>query len=266
MHSTLTTLIRRLDSADTASMDIIRWGCPVPAFGDLSASRVATLGLNPSRREFMDPSGDELKEGCRRFQTLNSLGISSWSDVDFRHLRIIIESCRSYFTRNPYDAWFGRLDRVVSCMNTSYYDASSSACHLDLVPFATVSKWIDLTASQRLSLFSLAADTLGNLLRDSPVRVLILNGRSVVDNFQEFAGVTLRSYKMPTWSLRRRSGRPVEGFAFRGFVQSVFGLDFDRELLVLGFNHNLQSSYGVTSHLIREIGRWVSRAAREVLS
>ena len=43
------------------------------------------------------------------------------------------------------------------------------------------------------------------------------------------------------------------------------GYALSRELLVLGFNHNLQSSYGVTSQVIDAIRHWVGNAAIEVL-
>src|SRR3954451_1613485 len=106
MHTALATLIDRLDSSVASTTDVIPWGCPVPSFGDLSNSRVATLGLNPSNREFVDELGNELQGSYRRFHTLKSLGLRSWSDADARHLRLILESCRAYFSGNPYDKWF----------------------------------------------------------------------------------------------------------------------------------------------------------------
>lgn len=262
MHTALTTLIHRLEGGAVSGTSVIHWGCPVPAFGDVSTSRVATLGLNPSNREFMDASGKELEGASRRFHTLRSLGLRSWADTDARHLRLILESCRTYFLGNPYDAWFRRLDYVVSGADVSYYDSGRGACHLDLIPFATARKWTELTRQERSSLLAVAADTLGLLLRDSPIRILILNGRSVVHQFHEIAEVTLKRRAMPNWSLPRRS-RDVTGFAYTGVVDSVAGVDLGHELLVLGFNHNLQSSFGVTTRLIRAIRSWVSRTVTE---
>src|SRR3712207_6258313 len=86
MYTTLTTLIDRLDSSAILGTNVIGWGCPVPSFGDLSSSKVATLGLNPSNREFVDEAGNELEGPSRRFHTLTSLGLRSWSEVDARHL------------------------------------------------------------------------------------------------------------------------------------------------------------------------------------
>jgi len=180
----LATLIDRLDRAANAGTEMIPWACPVPSFGDLWRSRVATLGLNPSNREFADEAGNELQGGSRRFPTLKSLGLGSWSEVDTRHLRLILDSCREYFARNPYNRWFKRLDQVVAGTNTSYYDVTNRACHLDLIPYATECKWTKLTKRQRSSLLAIAGDTLGLLLRDAPVETLILNGKGVVEEFQ----------------------------------------------------------------------------------
>ena len=60
--------------------------------------------------------------------------------------------------------------------------------HLDVIPYATLQKWTGLTPHQRSTLLSIAGDTLGLLLSDLPIQVLILNGRSVVEMFQDIAG------------------------------------------------------------------------------
>jgi hypothetical protein len=264
MHKTLTTLIDRLDSPAVSGTDVIRWGCPVPSFGDLSSARVATVGLNPSNREFVDEQGNELQGPFRRFHTLRSLGLTSWSGVDARHMRLILESCRSYFFGNPYDRWFKRLNQVVSGAKASFYDPSCAACHLDLIPYATKRKWTELTARQRASLLAIAADTLGLLLRDSSVRTLILNGRSVVEQFEDIAGICLERQQMRAWSLPRRPKRHVIGIAYRGVVDTLSGIRLPHEIMVLGYNHNLQSSFGVTTEVIRAIRGWIAQSNSEV--
>ena len=262
VHVSLASLINRLDGHRLAQTDVIHWGCPIPAFGDLSEARVATLGLNPSSREFVDESGNELKGSDRRLHTLNSLGLSSWLDVDTRHLNLILDACCSYFQWNPYDAWFKKLDIVVSGANASFYDPVGNACHLDLIPYATMRRWAELSPPQRSSLASAAGNTLGLLLRDSPVRTLILNGSSVVRLFQTMAGARLEHQEMPAWVLPRQSGG-VAGIAYWGVIETLFDVYFDHELLVLGFNHNLQSSFGVTKEVVTAIGAWVAEVSAE---
>ena len=141
-------------------------------------ARVATLGLNPSNREFVDCAGNELDGASRRFHTLSSLGLDAWRDVQPRHLALIAESCRCYFAVNPYDTWFKRLDNLLLDLNVWYYSTLFSACHLDLVPFATAEKWTALSRAQRQTLLDGTGDVLGALLRDSEIQVLILNGSS----------------------------------------------------------------------------------------
>ena len=261
--SVLATLIDRLDSDAVVGMDIIPWSCPVPAFGDWLTPKVATLGINPSYREFVDRSGEQLQGPYRRLHTLDSLGIESWSEADARHLELIMDSCRSYFFRNPYDTWFKKLDFAIAGTAVSYYDNPSSACHLDLVPFATIRRWNELSTQQRTSLLSLTGDTLGITLRDSQIRLLVLNGSSVVKAFQSVAGLSLHAKEVPTWSLGRRSKSKVRGIAFTGTVRTVSNVKLDREITILGFNHNLQSSYGVTLEVISSIREWITRTAEE---
>lgn len=263
LFRTLVTLVDRITDAAAREADVIEWGCPVPAFGDPAVARVATLGLNPSNREFVDDSGAELAGDARRFHTLASLGLSAWDDADADHLKLILASCCEYFAANPYDRWFRRLDAVISATGASFYDPSSPACHLDLIPYATARKWTALTARQRLRLLELAGDTLGLLLRDSAVRVLILNGQSVVSHFQEATRIGLNRTEMAGWALPRQSGADVPGYAYHGRVSAVSGYTLPSELLVLGFNHNLQSSYGVTSRVVEAIRRWVGLTAIE---
>lgn len=265
MHTALATLIDRLASPAMFGTEVIDWGAPVPSFGDLSRASVATLGLNPSNREFVDDRGEELLGSHRRFHTLNSLGLKSWLDADARHLRLILDSCRTYFLGNPYDRWFKKLDRVISGVGASYYSTSSFACHVDLIPYATARKWTELTLRQRSSLLAVAADTLALLLRDSSVRLLVLNGRSVVEQFREVSGVQLECHEMREWNLSRNRKPDVAGFGYTASVDTLCGVDLSNRLLVLGYNHNIQSSFGVTTRAVEAIRHWVTQAASEAI-
>lgn len=262
LYSTLTTLIRRLEQATQEDTGVIEWGSPVPAFGDISTARVATVGLNPSNREFVDTAGQELCGAFRRFQTLASLGIASWPDADTRHIRLIIRSCERYFSCNPYDTWFRRLDNVTSGAGFTFYGPKANLCHLDLIPFATSRKWTELSPRQRSSLLSIAADTLPMLLRDSQIEAIILNGRAVVEHFQLLAGVQLETQAIPDWALQRRTGTAVSGYGFWGQVREIAGIPLDRDLLIIGYNHNLQSSFGITREVMTSIRKWCSGLLR----
>ncbi|MEE9610652.1 MAG: hypothetical protein V3W19_05335 [Desulfatiglandales bacterium] len=265
MHGTLATMIERLGDPGISEASVIPWGCPVPSFGDLLCSTVATVGLNPSNREFVDQTGRELSGQDRRFHTLNSLGLSQWADVDKKHLQLILESCQRYFQNNPYGGWFNKLENLLSGVKASYYIGNIRACHLDLVPYATVCKWTELTPGQRSSLFAVSGNSLGLLLSDSPVKLLVLNGQSVVEQFQKMAGIALKKRAMRSWSLPRNSQPGITGFAYKGVALTIAGVPLKREVLVLGFNHNLQSSFGVTNQVKAAIRQWIARTSEEVL-
>jgi hypothetical protein len=265
MHLALTTLLNRMDSAMLASTRVIRWGAPVPSFGDPSSSLVATVGLNPSNREFVDDAGQELCNAKRRFHTLTSLGLSAWSDANTRHLQLILRSCCTYFRNNPYDRWFKKLDQILRGTAASFYTDLFPACHLDLIPYATSVKWMELDHRERRTLLDATADALGLLLRDSPVRIVILNGKTVVEQFQYIADTMLDEIRMSAWSLPRESGSDIPGFAYKGNIHQLAGVGLNRDILVLGYNHNIQSSFGVTTKAMISIRNWIAEESTAAL-
>lgn len=264
MTEELQDLIQRLKNPIVMNASVISWGSPIASFGSISKSKLATLGLNPSNREFVDGQGKELNGASRRFHTLSSLGISDWEEVNDNHISSIAELCEEYFYRNPYDGWFKKLDYIISGTSLSYYFPSGEACHLDLIPYATSEKWTDLTYDQKESLLELTGDTLGLLLRNSPVEVLVLNGQTVVDHLQKIADIELKKSHMPSWTLPRRDSDGVAGYAYTGTINSLAGVKLKHQVMVLGYNHNIQSSFGVTTKVQTSIRNWVSRKAREV--
>lgn len=264
MIAELVNLVERLSDPKLHKAEVITWGCPIISFGNLSNSKIATLGLNPSNREFVDENGKELKGDKRRFHTLDSLGLKKWSEADENHIDLIAELCDEYFFRNPYNGWFKRLDYLISGTSMSYYFPSGEACHLDLIPYATSCKWTELTLEQRSLLLQLTGDTLGLLLRQSPVKLLILNGQTVVDHLQKICNIQLRRTHMPSWTLPRKGTEGVSGYSYIGEINQIAGVALNQPIAVLGYNHNIQSSFGVTSQVQTSIRGWISKKAKEI--
>ena len=264
LYQTLITLVDRLDSDAMADTGVMDWSCPVPSFGDPMHARVATLGINPSNREFVNGQGRELEGVYRRFHTLQSLRLESWSRAGARHLGMVLDACCSYFMHNPYAGWFNRLEFVLSGLNVSYYGHPGTACHFDLIPYATERKWSELQGRQRAALMDVAQDTLALMLRDAPVSILILNGNSVVKRFQDLAKVNLDSQPIPEWSLKRKDRPDVRGVSYKGTIGTLAGIGLDRNVTVVGFNHNLQSSFGINREVIRSIRDWITHNAGSV--
>ncbi len=104
---------------------------------------------------------------------------------------------------------------------------------------------------------------MGLLLRDSPVEIIILNGKTVVETFQSLSKNELVKKEMKEWSLPRKDTNGIVGVSYYGITNSISNIPLGRNILVLGYNHNLQSSYGVTSQVVRSIQRWISLTSRK---
>ena len=236
---------------------VIPWACPVPYFGSALSAEVATVGINPSNLEFMDNRGRELDGPARRLPTLRSLGLRGWGDADSEHLLHIVASCDRYFENKPYVRWFGVLERVLRPAGFTYFGREPSACHLDLFAFATHHKWSSFSLRERHCLLDSTSEALALLIRILPTQVLVLNGKSVVKAFESLAQCSLEAVQMGSWNLPRTAGA-VAGFAYMASISDVAGIPLGRSITVVGFNHNLQSSFGVTSTVIQEIGDWLA--------
>jgi len=238
---------------------IIPWSTPVYSFGNIQNSKLATLGINPSNREFENLKGEELVGYNRRFHTLNSLNISKWAQIDHDKTIQIKMLCDEYFQRNPYDQWFKKLDYLISGSSYSYYFPSNEACHLDLIPFATSEKWSDLKIEQQNFLLKKSSNFLGDLIKNSNIEYLILNGSSVIKNFEAITNVKFSKELIQNWSLNRRKGKPVRGYSYEGEINKIGKIELNREIKILGFNHNIQSSYGITNDVQKSIRSWISK-------
>lgn len=256
MYSVLTSLVDRLDGR-SRPQPVLDWTCPVPFFGDATTAQIATVGINPSKREFLSESGVVLRGVRQRLPTMRSLGLSRWAHSDATQLGAISQACLTYFQRQPYSAWFDVLDRVLSIAGATYYGSQPSACHLDLVPYATSVSWGRLPAGERRDIALFAADALGRVLQELSIRVVILNGRAVVHQFGLLSDAELVATPVPSWSLPRAAGKEVPGVAYQGLATRVGPVHLARPVVVLGYNHNLQSSFGVTTRVMMDIGRWV---------
>lgn len=253
-HRTLTkTLIGAINDLHLKDAGIFFDGSPIPVFGKISTSLVATLGLNPSNNEFFDSDGSELDKSNRRFHTLKSLSIDGWDSINDSGLDLIIKSCELYFHNNPYDKWFKPLDNLLSKSGLSYYGNSSNACHLDLVPFATHKKWSALSVSEKNILLSTMSSSLGSLIKNSSIKLLVLNGRTVVEQLKLISDIEITENEIPSLALNRKSGRDVKGYEYTGRLKHISGVDIGRYIYVFGFNHNIQSSFGVTNIVKNEI-------------
>lgn len=231
----------RIRQRSPTGLPVVVGSTRVVAFGDVRTARVATLGLNPSKVEFLDYGGRELTGDERRLETLASLGVTDLASAPDETVARVFNGCNTYFKRRPY-RWFDRLGKVLENLGASY--VGGSACHLDLVQWATDPTWGGLSPAQRRTSIASDIDFLRRQLENEHVRLLLLNGKSIVRGCEKWLEIPLRE------------AESVVGSRVRMFTGNS-----DRGVRVIGWNINLQSSFGVTNTEIAQIGELTRRLA-----
>ena len=219
---------------------VIKGSTPVVAFGDPSTAEVATMGINPSSVEFL--RGGELRTGDdRRLATLESLNADSLTALTEDQVRQVLDDCAAYFIVNPYRKWFDPLDRLLTdAVGASYYDGT--ACHLDLVQWATDPIWRNLPGGARQVLLLDGVPHLRKQLRQENIRLVLLNGRTVINQVTACGLVQLDS-----------AGRlPVGAAVCELFVGNAEGV------LFLGWSRNLQNFYGNSRAFAADLAAWLA--------
>jgi hypothetical protein len=192
---------------------------PVVSFGDPSAARIATLGLNPSHWEFIP---------VNRFAPPES------------NPEQILAGCNGYFHNNPYRAWFDKLAPCLTAFNASYYDGT--ACHLDLVQWATKQSWGKLRSAEKRHLLAEDVPFLAEQLHNNKsIGLLLVNGSGVwkhlcealpVDETREFT--------------ERITGHTMHPVRVRAGV--LWG-----RIRILAWSTNIQSAHGVKKTFWSEV-------------
>jgi hypothetical protein len=180
-------------------------------------------------------------------ETLASLGVESLTEADIETVSGVVRSCDGYFARNPYRRWFDQLEFVLAGIGESYYDGS--ACHLDLVQWATDPVWGKLEPRDRMRLLDADREFFVAQLENEQIERLLLNGRAVVETCSKALNWTLEVVGTTTFGRSRCE-------LFSGAIGSVS---------VAGWSVNLQSSFGVTKALRASIRDWVASALPEAV-
>lgn len=217
---------------------------PVVAFGNPMIAEVATLGINPSKVEFVGAAGP-LTDGKRRLATLGSLVAHDLSMLTDTQVRQVLADCAAYFAVNPYRRWFDPLDKLMSdAVGASYYDGT--ACHLDLVQWATDPVWGQLhDKTLRNTLLDDGVPHLRAQLRHENIRLVLLNGRTVLNQVEGLGLATLTA-----------AGKlPIAATTCTLYSGEAEGVQF------LGWSTNLQSSHGVTKAFKTELADWLATQA-----
>lgn len=221
-----------------AVVGIVERSTPVLSFGDPLRAEVATLGINPSRLEFCSSAGVFLRGDERRLATTDSLGAAPGQPLTVDQARQVVADCNSYFDRNPYD-WFKPLDALLGqAVGVSYFDRT--ACHLDLVQWATDPVWGRLGDSASAGLLlAEGRPYLELLLSRSDVHLVLLNGAAVVRQVSRAGLAQLHEVKRI----------PVGSIVCRLFAGEGRGINY------VGWSANLQSSFGISNEFKQRLAQ-----------
>lgn len=172
-------LAARLRKNPPVDSSIVPGSLPILSFGDHRVANVVTIGLNPSDQEFF--SKDVWLNGeSRRVPSLLSLGIEKASDITDEQIKEIYHEQISYFSRNPLTSWFNAQNRILkNALKSDYFDGS--ACHLDLVQWATKPKQRHLPADVWQSLVAADRDFLEWQLRTTSATTVVMISKGTVN-------------------------------------------------------------------------------------
>jgi hypothetical protein len=170
----------------------------------------------------------------RRLESLASVGQSDLASAPEESIRLVFDGCSNYFRRRPYRRWFDVLEKVLCPLGASYY--AGTACHLDLVQWATDPTWQKLQRHHKSSLIADDLAFLSQQLSDENIELLLLNGSGIAQAYSEGFGCVFSQRVFP-------GPQPVRLFV---------GTSLNRTK-VIGWNKNLQSSFGVSNEYIRAV-------------
>lgn len=232
-------------------MCVVPGSTPVVSFGNSITANVATLGLNPSKIEFLDRNGNELQGSKRRLATHRSLGVTDLGSAPREVIEEVFSDCNLYFDRNPYRKWFDQLEKILDCSNFSYYNGT--ACHLDLVQWATNPTWGSLKPkSAQEKLIQADLGFLKKQLSQDNIQVVLVNGSGVINELKQRIDTRLDEVE------------PIKGigrFATRIYEGVILG-----DVRIVAWSTNIQSSYGVSNELRKELASRVSSLTEKCLT
>ena len=214
---------------------------PVVSFGDYSTAKIATIGINPSIREFKTSKGKLLDQAKKRLTDHETLGIPLESKFySESEAELIWQGCKNYFhTRNTYWSWFNQLEELLQHVGASY---KHDATHLDITPWTTEPVWSKLDSGDASKLLGLNIGNLNAQIEDSGIQTILFNGRQVYTHIDHHLNWYLKKVGELKYSAGGKKqtsdlilgdgpkGRPVIGWSIN--LQSAKLTKFERSLVV----------------------------------
>jgi hypothetical protein len=181
-------LIDRASKSIPDDLFIVAGSTPVLSFGNPTLAKVATLGINPSSSEFSYGKDQPLlSKEEKRLVDLEVLQIKDSRSLTLEESEKVIDGCNDYFKSEQHYEWFQKLEEfVLHPAGYTYYGENASACHLDLVQWATDPVWSRIpSATARAKLLEDDKEFLRFQLLNYKFDFVYLNGGTVIKQFME---------------------------------------------------------------------------------
>lgn len=217
---------------------------PVLFFGDALRASIATIGLNPSKFEYVARNDKLLAGSEQRFATLASLGAPSRAELSVAKADTAIAIMRAYYDvgKPVYGSYFRHLTNFLRGMGASY--GGRTATHLDVVQESTDPVWRNLGADERARLLDRDLPFLAWELEHLPhLQVVVCAGATVSQQLRNHVSIEEREAgnlkRIRWWLGRARVGQ--------------------RELLLAGWNYPLDRATGLGTAGEVELGEMLAR-------
>lgn len=233
-------VIRRIQQPCHRPDLIVPDATPIVSFGNPSTARVVTVAINPAPSAFTSGAkghaGGKTPNPLLDLKSLNISDIAAMTEADAEK---IARACFTYFDDGIPNQWFVRFEeQLLPGINASYVDGS--ACHLDLVQWATRQVWTSVPSAARQQLLERDAPFIAQQLRDTNYDVILLDGESARTGALGHLDLTLE--------LDRTT--PASGHATLKMYAGHF-----EDTLVLGWNIPLNGR--LTNQARQELAAWV---------
>ena len=146
----------------------------------------------------------------------------------------VFDGCVEYFNRRPYN-WFDKFGPILEAIGHSF-NSPPFVAHVDLVQWATKTKWGKIPSGEQKMLIEEGRPFLKYQLQSENLHTILLNGRTVIDAFNDWSNVKLEYSSLNI---------PIGGELVTGF--------YDNRVRIIGWSFNIQSSWGVTSEDISQL-------------
>ena len=224
---------------------IVKGSTPVISFGDFWQAKIFTVGLNPSKWEFLNNKEELFSEREQKLWSYPTLCAKDYHELTDEQILSVYRGCCDYFDNFPNN-WFDKFSPILESINCSF--KQRTAAHIDLVQWATNDKWGKLDRADRKKLLDDGESFLKYQLSVSNVEILLLNGKSVIEAFAARFNIKYKYH----W---------IEGLG--GDSARIVSGHYGEKIKVIGWSTNLQSSFGVSDAHIDDIASIVKNLVKE---